>query len=215
NLYRNILWFVKNKYVLYEAIEGLQSQPKAYKACTEKYAAKFNYLAFIDVDEFIVVPDKKVSVPTLLKGYDEYGALAMSVMEFGRNGYIARPDDGVLRSYNTCRTVQDVKIIANTKYFTTGKFVNPQQLLWENDKYTVNEAFERIDLNYTTKPLFQKIYINHYITKSIEDFGIKHHRGNPWSPDGKGKPWPFLLETDAKCNKLCSLLQMPEPNSRH
>lgn len=213
-LYRNILWFVKNKYVIYEAIEGLQAQPRAYRACTEKYASRFNYLAFIDMDEFIVVPNPKLSVPTLLKSYEEYGALGMSVMEFGRNGFIARPDVGVLQSYNACHPVQDVKIIANTKYFTTGKFVDPQQLLWENDKYTVNEAFERIDSNHTTKPSYQKIYINHYIIKSIEDFGIKHHRGNPWSPDGHGRPWPFLIETDAKCTQLCPLLKMPEPNSR-
>jgi hypothetical protein len=205
----SLAWYRKNNYVVYERIEGKEAQRRAFQKCHANYKAKHKFIAFIDVDEFIVVKDKKKTIPVILKDYEKYGALGLNWMEYGRSGHVSKPPGGVIKNYHKCHPMSHVKLIANMNYFTSGKFLSPHQIKLDEGYFAVNEKFEKITSYRTENGSFDKIYLNHYVTKSLEDFANKNQRGSGWKPNGVGKTWKYLEAVDQACNLDCPILEMP------
>lgn len=204
---RSMTWYRKMKYVVYERIEGIEAQRRAFEKCSQQYRNKHQFMAFIDADEFIVVVNKALSIPTVLKEYERYCGLALNWMEYGRAGHVVKPPGGVLKNYNKCKTQHHVKVLANTKFFTSNKFWSPHQLNCHQP--TVNELHERVHTHSTPNSTYQKIYINHYVVKSIEDFARKSSRGSGWRPDASGKSWGYLESLEKLTYVDCPVLEMP------
>lgn len=94
----------------------------AYDRCLEEHGGAHSWLAFFDVDEFLVFRDGPAvqSVPSLLQRYEEHSALAVHWLLFGSSGHQVRPPKGALASYVRClpqRHTQHlfVKTIVNTR----------------------------------------------------------------------------------------------------
>ena len=58
---------------------------------------------------------------------------------------------------------------------------------------------------------FSKMYINHYVTKSFEDYSNKRKRR---APNGDIRSLKFFNETDERATSNCDALVMPQVRAR-
>jgi Glycosyltransferase family 92 len=72
-----------------------------YQRCLTSHRHQHQWLAFLDVDEFIVIDEEKVSIPLMLSNYTQYGGVGLNWVMFGSSGYDKRPEGGV-RNYTMC-----------------------------------------------------------------------------------------------------------------
>lgn len=185
------------------------SQWWAYNDCVARYATRHRWLAFIDVDEFIVFHNTtKKDINDFMFDYEAYGGLALNWVIFGSSGHKVRPSGGVLINYNRCipfdqEQNQHVKVVANTLYLLT-MGDDPHRVFYKTrDKYTVNElglpvkgaGLGRTPASHT------KIALYHYLTKSEGEYIEKMKRG---SAAGNYKDMSFYYAINELANATCT-----------
>lgn len=191
-----------------------------YNLCIRLYKRQFTHLAFIDADEFIVVKNRSATVTQVLEDYKDFGGLVLNWMIFGSNGHLARPPGGVLRNYNQCSTNCHVKSIIHTQRVASVSDVNHYFHYREGhhavdtNKHKVegpfNPTFNALDPNNFLKcydvpeTLYEVMYINHYVVKSLEDFEKKLMRG---TPNKKSRDMTFFHLQNAQANSTCEYLE--------
>jgi len=182
----------------------------AYNHCLKAYRNKFNFMGFIDSDEFLVVKDRSKRITEILPEYLPYGGLALNWMNFNSNGHKTRPKGGVLANYAQCFANFHVKTIANTKYVT--ECMNPHFCLYNPGYYAVDTnkqpvlaAFNPANASVPDESLFASLYVNHYMLKSVEDFQIKMQRGSAAFSTWKKTP-EYFQAMDAIPTKTCEKL---------
>lgn len=154
-----------------------------YTECIQRYRARHQFMAFIDVDEFLFLRDPSVvSLPAMLHEYEAYGGLAVNWVLFGSSGHIHRPKGGTLANYWKCVPLSHpenlhVKTIANMDFVahTSG---TPHFFFYNEDKTAVNERFEVVEGPRTHKNVIERVAIYHYVTKSKDEFRSKAARGS-------------------------------------
>jgi hypothetical protein len=131
-----------------------------------------------DVDEFLVLLQHK-DVRDLLVNYEKFGGLGIPWSMYGSSGYIKKPIGSVKSSY-LWRTVDEgtqyVKTIANTHFF---KSMDDPHFVYAT-RPVVNEAFEPFNGSLTSSPR-QLCKINHYFTRSYEEWIFKRNRGTGYT----------------------------------
>jgi len=133
------------------------------------------WLFTCDVDEFLVLLQHK-DVKNLLVNYEKYGGLGIPWSMYGSSSHIKKPS-GLVKDNYLWRTVdtndkQYVKTIANTQYFQN---MNDPHFVYSS-RPLVNEAFEPFMGSLTTSPR-GLCKINHYFTRSYEEWIFKRNRG--------------------------------------
>ena len=63
------------------------TQHKSYNACIDLFYDCFEWIAFLDVDEFLVLKNKN-DVNSWLNCYDKYDAVGVNWRYYGSNGLI-------------------------------------------------------------------------------------------------------------------------------
>jgi hypothetical protein len=109
-----------------------KAQLKTYAWCAEEQRAAFNWMAFFDMDEYLVVRQGKggtraPSLKSFLDKYRHFAGLSVNWVLVGPSGREVRPRrGGVLAAYTMCIPMPDrhVKTIANT-YYLEGTSVHP------------------------------------------------------------------------------------------
>jgi hypothetical protein len=199
--------------VQYTWLGGVRApQYVAYRSCLSEHRLKHTFMAFIDVDEFIVLVNKTQSIPSLLRQYEPYGGLALNWKLFGSSGHISRPEGGVLRNYHHCVKSHHVKTIGNLKH--VAGVVSPHVLSYNATYTAVDEHFRVVSSYSNPNASFDVAYIHHYVIKSVEDFVHKLERGNAWG-GGSHKTWKFFEAEDKRVwHSPCLALEMPEEGSR-
>jgi hypothetical protein len=158
-------------------------QSPAYNDAIKKYKYKTKWLAIIDADEFII-PISKVTLNEYLKDFEDYPALGVNWVMYDSNGHIKKPDGLVIENYT--RTYKDsnasknlyIKSIVNprkVKYCD-----NPHNLEYMNNQKAVNENLIPIKsyCSFTEKNSVKTIRINHYYSKSRNEYIAKRNRGD-------------------------------------
>jgi len=158
------------------------SQVRCYDACLAGYRTSFSWIGFIDTDEFIVIKDGSKSIRDFLKGYERFGGLGINWKCFGSSGHLQR-QQSIIESYRHAVDVGDndhIKSIVNTRHVTRS-WGNPHTFQYAEGYYCVNEAGIQIKgphNNALNSPAtHRKAQINHYVTRSREDFLAKQKRG--------------------------------------
>lgn len=166
-----------------------QAQMECYKDCISKYSCKTKWLGFIDIDEF-VVPKSTNNIYDFLKKFEKNrGAIKIYWRMFGTSGLIDR---------DTNSLVTETLTVCWPKHYSVGKcFYNTgftfdgdspknnilHHMLWTkyNGKNVppVN-AFNRVCLGPVDKVNSDEhpIQINHYFTKSYEEYAKKRAKGD-------------------------------------
>lgn len=134
-----------------------------------------HWIMIADVDEFLVLLQHQ-DIKDILVNYEGYGGLGIPWSMYGSSGHIKKPL-GLVKDNYLWRTVdtpekQYVKTIANRRYF---KDMGDPHFVYSS-RQLVNEAFEPFEGSLTTSPR-QLCKLNHYFTRSYEEWMFKRNRG--------------------------------------
>ena len=141
-------------------------QQLAYAHAVANVAGDIGWLAFLDVDEFLFSPTG-ASVVEVLKSQPPHAALAIARVEFGPGEHIRRPEGLVIDNYRlrSVRFDSEVKSIVRPWAVTA---VGPHYCECEGPYVRPDPAVLRL---------------NHYFTKSRDEFEAKVRRGISWRSD--------------------------------
>jgi tetratricopeptide (TPR) repeat protein len=170
--------YVDKGWVVVIPIKGKAVQLHAYDHCLVNFGRNTRWIGFIDADEFIV-PKTTTHLKTFLRDYEDFGGLAISSIFFGSNGHQSRPAAGQIASYQK-RTPDHfdsnrlVKCIVQPDKILLPD--SPHTFVYKKGAYCVNETGYRVD-----EQVFpfhtDKVQLNHYFCRSIEDMEEKLQRG--------------------------------------
>ncbi len=160
-----------------------QGQVSAYVDCMSEYSHESSWIAFLDLDEYIV-PINEVHIGRWLKPFEKYPAIHIYWKMFGTSGLIqADPDKLVCEQYTSCWEVNhDTKTIFNTSY----SIANPNDIhsfgtnlcghfvpgIDEKKVFRSFGLYNNVNNN--------TIQINHYWSKSYFDYLEKKSRGDAY-----------------------------------
>jgi hypothetical protein len=172
--------YIRNGTVRMEQIKGVKKQLVAYQHCLDNYGSECQWIAFIDVDEYIV-PKTCTSIVDFLSAYKPYAGLGVNWLVFGSNGMLTPPSSGTQLENYTRRALRTNPINTHIKSIVQPRYVrhvstDPHRFVFQRGKYCVNENFEPIygPLN---KNCTAKIQLNHYFLRSLEEFKQKMAKG--------------------------------------
>jgi hypothetical protein len=154
-------------------------QLPAYADFIAHHARRFTWAAIIDIDEFIH-PLETETIRPLLPRYDRFSAVLLHWMMFGASGHKARPDGLVIHNYTHRVPLDDgvnchVKSLLRTRDLR-GIQTTPHIFATSGD--CCNARGEPV-LPYALqeKVCADVMVVNHYFTKSEEDWQAKVRRG--------------------------------------
>jgi SAM-dependent methyltransferase len=153
-------------------------QVDVYNDGLERYRNESRWLAFIDIDEFLFSPIVQ-TLPELLAEYEPWPSVAANWAVYGASGHLWKPPGLVMESY-LWRSADPT--LETTRYFKC--IVDPQRVVRciesHRFEYTegvvVDERKQPIETHLTDRPRYNKLRINHYITKSEEEVARKFAR---------------------------------------
>ena len=154
-----------------------------YDQCITRYRSRHQFIAFIDVDEFLFLRDPSVAnMPALLHEYEAEAGLVVNWVQFGSSGHIHKPNGGTLANFWKCIPLQHpenlhVKTIANTLYVDR-VLGDPHHFLYFDGKTAVNEKFEAVHGPRSSHHEILRIALYHYVTKSRDEYRKKIERGS-------------------------------------
>lgn len=166
-------------------------QIHAYADCIKKFKNKTRWMVFIDIDEFLFSP-KTRDIRTVLREYTDLAGIFVFWILFGSSGHVSRPPGSVIEAYtkrlddHTADTekamrgvsarAQQGKTIFNPRLIRIVDHHMPVpwwgQILDEGRNLPPRHAKTR-------KVAFSVLRVNHYWSKSIEEFHEKVARGRP------------------------------------
>jgi hypothetical protein len=167
------------RYCTVMPIAGTSQQNAAYKHCIKNYKNKSKWIGFFDVDEFLVPKSTKGNLPEFLKDYEAYGGLGINWLVFGSSGLKEKSNRPQLETF-TWRSELDFSVNRHIKTIVQPKLVknvvNPHSFRYKKGYCCVNENFEVIDGAFSP-PSVNKIQLNHYYCRSLEEYYDKIKRG--------------------------------------
>jgi hypothetical protein len=167
----------------------LNAQVLAYAHAILNHGADYRWMAFIDVDEFLL-PKTGDTVEEALAGVDGFPNISLPWHMFATSGHKARPQGSILRNF-TLRGREPIgrkKNITNFKCVVDPCKVNEVSVhLFGTVPFgevSANDAGLRATRKGRKKPAFysaENLQLNHYYSKSEEELNAKLARG-PVSP---------------------------------
>ncbi len=162
----------------------IHNQVLAYAHAASNFGGAVRWMAFIDVDEFLI-PRRAVSIPAALEDLDELTNISLPWHMFGRSGHATRPAGGVLRAY-TRRAADPMSDVRGVRAFKC--VVDPCRLTalrvhamqTDGDDLTSNDAGRTVPLGQRDRPAFysvERLQLNHYYTRSEAELAAKIARG--------------------------------------
>ena len=153
---------------------GKHQQIQAYNHFIQNYYSMYNWAAFLDVDEFLVLKKHK-NVKDFINEYKEYNGIGINWVLFGDNGHKKVIDDefGVIKRF-TKRGIKvnpHIKTILNLSTFCQMAVHSPSNIsIVDTNKRTISGPtnFDGDD---------NIAQINHYFCKTEDEFEIKSKRG--------------------------------------
>lgn len=137
-----------------------------------------NWIARIDVDEFIVLKKHK-NINELLENYKDFGGLGINWRIFGTSGHVAKPE-GFVRDNYFWRIPDNCGWILNGGSFQLKTIIRREFCVRVHHPHfcvstrpLVNEDFVPYPDAWTDSSR-SKAIIHHYVTKSLEEWNQKH-----------------------------------------
>lgn len=164
-------------------------QARCYTEFSQNYYEKYEFAAFFDVDEFLVL-NKHSNVQEFIKDYEDFDCLIINWALFGDNGltnfdpnytsvierFTKRNKDYNYQFKSICKLTKDMK---HQIHWTTSPWI-------DTNYNTGNFPF-----NYSGN--YEIAQLNHYFSKTYSEFLMKVDRGNACRSgiDGKRNPNDF------------------------
>mgnify|MGYP002627278146 CR=1 FL=1 len=157
----------------------------AYRDCYEKNKNKCDWLSFFDFDEFLEVKEKKVQNFFSDKIFNKCDNIKINWLMYSDNDLIHYENKSIQERF-TIPLVADPSNYAikstvrgNLRYNYWKDVWNPHT---SEVKYVACNSFGQIiasNAYHNIPPIFDKAYIKHYATKTLEEYFMKMRRGYP------------------------------------
>jgi hypothetical protein len=164
--------YVEAGVVLLEDWPVFPGQVPAYEECLRRRRDASSWIAFIDLDEFLFSPTGR-KVSDVLAGYEEFPGVVVNWAVFGTSGHETRPQGLVIENYversdawgynRHLKSVVDPRRVAN--------FCGPHFFTYRDGR-AVDENRRPVDVPraFSNSVSFSTLRINHYMTKSQEEY---------------------------------------------
>lgn len=155
--------------------DGEEQQTPAYNHFITNHKNDFDWVAFFDVDEFIT-PKKHNNIKELLTNYNNHQGLGINWVMFGDNNITYNPNNNSVIQRFTKRQQgvnQHIKTIVNLKHNSNVKFRNGHNI----NKTIIDPNYNRISGPFNKIGNDDIVQLNHYWTKTFEEFKLKCEKG--------------------------------------
>ena len=163
--------YLESKIVECRPIYGTGTQGTMLWDTLNQTAQKTEWLAIIDLDEFLL-PRNGADLRGLLEEYQEFSGLVVNWNIFGTSGYIQSPPDQInhllWRAEDSFSVNRHVKSIVKPHKVNSNMLVSPHIFNYHSG-YAVNENMEPVH-SPLTDYCGKRIRLNHYILRSVRDF---------------------------------------------
>lgn len=189
NLHQILFPYIEKGFVSYIFCPGPTMQMPAYNDAIVRFREINKWMAFIDIDEFIVLnPFFSSNIVQFLKSYENYDMLGINWNMFDFNNHNSRPTKGfVISNYTRCYRNTDNTANKHIKCIVKPKSIKictcPHYMHLKSKKIAVDEDFNRLVTPFPPHVSTKKIRINHYFSKSKEEYITKLSRGRSDSPE--------------------------------
>jgi hypothetical protein len=148
------------------------ASPAAEEDCIERAMGRFEWVGFLDADEFVVVRDGR-SIADFLTDYAEYPGVALNWRYFGSNGHKQRPAQSVITAYTRAAANDNFHVKCFVRPEAIAQCRNSHSWYFRGMRTAVNEQREPVYGSISAPPSTQLAWINHYYAKSAEDYLTK------------------------------------------
>lgn len=160
-------------------------QLTCYAKFLKEYGADNKWVAFIDADEFIRVIDE-TSIPKFLEKYEDHDALYVGWLIYNADGQIYKDERPVRERFH--------KTVNYKPGLPCGKsIIRPEKVkrmgvhfpcpIWLGGNDVVDSAYNSYIIPHGVYPDMSSIVIDHYFTKSWEEWQHKINRGTSDNSD--------------------------------
>lgn len=146
------------------SIEGSARQKSLYDYFCIAYKSKYDRVAFIDIDEFITFADG-YNLEMLCNEFEDDTAVLLNWKMIGASGYISKPELPTVEAY----TVEG-KFLPGDTGWAYKSFVNLQKYTTMKNLHFADGAVNTDHKESILDLKYDKVWINHYFTKSWEDW---------------------------------------------
>lgn len=171
--------YIESGLVEYCYFPGYRKQLAAYDDCLEKYRWDTRWIAFIDLDEFIV-PIKDKTIPDFLRKFEGFPAVEINWLIYGSGGAKKKVPGTMMERFKHHSKLEHylnrhVKSIVDTrKVFNLIGCHEAARI----EGYAVDSHGNPIRKHFRERePQQDVIRINHYAVRSFEEFLEKQNRG--------------------------------------
>ena len=180
-------------------------QTAAYAHCLQNHGHQTRWMAFIDLDEFLFSPTYQ-PLPTVLRDYESYPAVAVHWATFGTSGHQAKPQG--LVSANYLQRARDeawinvfMKSVVDPARTIAPLDENPHCFSYKEGR-AVDEERRPVpdDLGAMEHVCFSRLRINHYLTKSEEQWRDK--LAEPMACNGLPRKESFVGKMGGDMNEV-------------
>ena len=177
--------YIKNDIVEYIFFPGIRQQLNSYNDAIRRYRYSSFWFAFIDIDEFLL-PVTNETISDFLKNFEDMPGIEVNQIIYGSSENTKKTNNLVMERFKDHSNYdlfnnRAVKTIANSRYISFMKTVHVAEYF--NGEYSVDSDKNKTYIpSLQRTPLHNKIRINHYCIKSLEEFYEKSNRGRAATP---------------------------------
>ena len=188
-------------------------KPSNYGNCIKAYKEETRWMAFIDLDEYIVVKNNNNNLRSYMEGFENYNGVGLCWLYYGNNNNQKQDDRLVFERFpmrekiSNIKTERNFKTIADPRQIDTNKIRNPHYFHYKDGKF-VDEKYNEIgagvrgDPAFTRTPSYENAYISHYKKKSLEEF-INRNALMPMDDGTRSNQYRWQGSEDERI-KLCT-----------
>lgn len=186
--------YIRSGIVDYKYWPGHRQQLAAYDDCLENNRLSSRWMAFIDLDEFIV-PVRDASIPEFLKGFESFAAVEINWLVYGSGGRKEKTPGTMMERFRFHSKPEHylnrhVKSIVNPRRVFT--MIGCHEVARISGD-TADSHGQPVRRHFRERePQQDIIRINHYAVRSYEEFIEKQARGRASGTQPTVKPEYFI-----------------------
>lgn len=171
--------YIANGTITYIKQSGTNQQLKCYEKIVAEHKDETEWLAIIDLDEYLV-PLKAKNMVAFLKEFEDVSEVSLNWMNYGDSGAVNR-SSGLITEFfashgrflnHTVKSIVRPEKVIDFNAFGSNHYVRVEGK-------SVNEYHKPVEFMLNFNISADKARVNHYILKSFAEFLHKKGRGHP------------------------------------
>ena len=178
---------VKEGYITIIDYKNIPNHPQmeAYYSCYENYNKEYDWISFYDIDEFLILKEKRIKIQHFLNHprFNNCDNIKVSWKVYNDNEQLEYEDRPLIERFPTeTEYLYEERHIKSTvrgglDYHNLRKSYNPHNI-WTNLKSCTSSGKPTDNGCFVYPPDFETSYLNHYNTKTIREYYEKTNKNN-------------------------------------